>query len=135
MNPLAETLNIIFPIFFVLLIFNNGSLAFVELEMIATGLLDHGSRLNNPNFASIAEAAGIKGIRIEDPAEIEPGLRAAFGHKGPAIVDVSVNRQELSLPPKITLNQAVGFNLYAMRAILNGRGDEIIDLAKTNLLR
>jgi uncharacterized protein len=118
-----------------IVIFNNGSLAFVELEMIAAGLLDHGSRLNNPNFASIAEATGIKGIRIEDPAEIEPGLRAAFGHKGPAIVDVIVNRQELSLPPKITLNQAVGFNLYAMRAILNGRGDEIIDLAKTNLFR
>ena len=54
---------------------------------------------------------------------------------GPAIVDVIVNRQELSLPPKIMLNQAIGFNLYAMRAILNGRGDEIIDLAKTNLLR
>jgi pyruvate dehydrogenase (quinone) len=118
-----------------IVIFNNGSLAFVELEMIAAGLLDHGSRLNNPNFASIAEAAGIKGIRIEDPSKIEPGLRAAFGHKGPAIVDVIVNRQELSLPPKIMLNQAVGFNLYAMRAILNGRGDEIIDLAKTNLLR
>jgi pyruvate dehydrogenase (quinone) len=116
-------------------IFNNGSLAFVELEMIAAGLLDHGSRLNNPNFAEIAEAAGIKGIRIEDPAEIESGLRAAFGHDGPAIVDVVVNRQELSMPPKITLNQAVGFNLYAMRAILNGRGDEIVDLAKTNLLR
>jgi pyruvate dehydrogenase (quinone) len=92
-------------------------------------------RLNNPNFASIAEAAGIKGIRIEDPSKIEPGLRAAFGHKGPAIVDVIVNRQELSLPPKIMLNRAVGFNLYAMRAILNGRGDEIIDLAETNLLR
>jgi pyruvate dehydrogenase (quinone) len=108
---------------------------FRQLEMIAAGLLDHGSRLNNPNFASIAEAAGIKGIRIEDPSKIEPGLRAGFGHKGPAIVDVIVNRQELSLPPKIMLNQAVGFNLYAMRAILNGRGDEIIDLAKTNLLR
>ena len=118
-----------------IVIFNNGSLAFVELEMIAAGLLDHGSRLNNPNFASIAEAAGIKGIRIEDPSKIEPGLRAAFGHKGPAIVDVIVNRQELSLPPKIMLNQAVGFNLYAMRAILNGRGDEIMDRAKTNLLR
>src|SRR6202007_3247568 len=78
-------------------------------------------RLNNPNIASIAEAAGIKGIRIVDPSKIEPGLRAAFGHKGPAIVDVIVNRQELSLPPKIMLNQAVGFNLYAMRAILNGR--------------
>jgi pyruvate dehydrogenase (quinone) len=116
-------------------IFNNGSLAFVELEMIAAGLLDYGSRLNNPNFGEIAEAAGIKGIRIEDPAEVESGLRAAFGHDGPAIVDVVVNRQELSMPPKITLNQAVGFNLYAMRAILNGRGDEIVDLAKTNLLR
>jgi pyruvate dehydrogenase (quinone) len=116
-------------------IFNNGSLAFVELEMISAGLLDHGTRLDNPNFAQIAKAAGIEGIRIEDPAEIEAGLRKAFAHDGPAIVDVVTNRQELSMPPKISLDQAVGFNLYALRAILNGRGDEIVDLAKTNLLR
>jgi pyruvate dehydrogenase (quinone) len=116
-------------------IFNNGSLAFVELEMISAGLLDHGTRLDNPNFAQIAKAAGIEGIRIEDPAEIEAGLRTAFAHDGPAIVDVVTNRQELSMPPKISLDQAVGFNLYALRAILNGRGDEIVDLAKTNLLR
>jgi pyruvate dehydrogenase (quinone) len=113
-------------------IFNNGSLAFVELEMIAAGLLDHGSRLDNPNFDLIAKAAGIKGIRIENPAEIEAGLRTAFAHNGPAIVDVVTNRQELSMPPKITLDQAVGFNLYAVRAVLNGRDD---DLAGTNLLR
>jgi pyruvate dehydrogenase (quinone) len=116
-------------------IFNNGSLAFVELEMISAGLLDHGTRLDNPNFAEIAKAAGIEGIRIEDPAEIEGGLRTAFAHDGPAIVDVVINRRELSMPPKISLDQAVGFNLYALRAILNGRGDEIVDLAKTNLLR
>ncbi len=39
------------------------------------------------------------------------------------------------MPPKISLDQAVGFNLYAVRAILNGRGDEIVDLAKTSLFR
>jgi thiamine pyrophosphate-dependent acetolactate synthase large subunit-like protein len=103
--------------------------------MISAGLLDHGTRLDNPNFAQIAKAAGIEGIRIEDPADLEAGLRTAFAHDGPAIVDVVTNRQELSMPPKISLDQAVGFNLYALRAILNGRGDEIVDLAKTNLLR
>lgn len=118
-----------------MVVFNNSSLGFVELEMKATGFLNHATDLVNPDFAKIAEGAGVLGITVEDPGEIEAALRRAIQHDGPALVDVHVNRQELAMPPSLKLDQIVDFNLYMIKAILNGRGDEIIDLAKTNLFR
>jgi pyruvate dehydrogenase (quinone) len=115
------------------IVFNNGTLGFVELEMKAAGWLPYGTDLVNPDFAKLAESAGILGIRVEDPKDLQPALKTAFAHKGPCVVDVVVNRQELSMPPTITAEQAVGFSLYMIRAVLSGRGDEVIDLAKTNL--
>jgi pyruvate dehydrogenase (quinone) len=116
-------------------VFNNGALGFVELEQKSTGFLNYGTELNNPDFALIAEAAGIRGIRIENPAKVEDGIAAAFAHDGPVLVDAVVNRTELSMPPTITLEMAKGFTLYMMKAVMNGRADEVIDLAKTNLWR
>ncbi len=116
-------------------VFNNSSLSFVELEQKAAGLLDYGTELVNPNFAKIAEAANIFGARVEKPEDLEPVLRRALEHDGPALVEAVVNRQELSMPPSITREQAIGFSLYLVRAVLNGRGDEVIDLARTNLFR
>jgi pyruvate dehydrogenase (quinone) len=72
---------------------------------------------------------------VEDPAEVEPAIRQALAHNGPVLIDAVVNRQELSMPPTIQLEQAMGFSLYMLRAVLNGKGDEIFDLAKTNLWR
>jgi len=114
-------------------VFNNSSLGFVELEMKAAGLLDYGTELINPNFAKLAESAEILGLRVEAPEELQPTLERAMAHQGPCLVDVIVNRQELAMPPTITMGQAMGFSLYMIRAVLNGRGDEVIDLAKTNL--
>jgi len=118
-----------------LVVFNNSSLGFVELEMKAAGLLDFATDLVNPNFAHLAESAGILGLRVEKPEELRPAFAKALGHDGPALVEVIVNRQELSMPPTITAEQAKGFSLYMVRAVLSGRGDEVIDLAKTNLFR
>ncbi len=118
-----------------LVVFNNSSLAFVELEMKAAGLLDFGTGLLNPDFAKLAEAANVFGVRVEKPEQLKPALKAAFEYDGPALVDVVVNRQELSMPPTISGSQALGFSLYLMRAVLNGRADEVIDLARTNLFR
>jgi pyruvate dehydrogenase (quinone) len=115
------------------IVFNNSTLGFVELEMKAAGWLPYGTELVNPDFAKLAESAGILGIRVEDPKDLRPALETALAHAGPCLVDVVVNRQELSMPPTITKEQAVGFSLYMIRAVLNGRGDEVIDLAKTNL--
>jgi pyruvate dehydrogenase (quinone) len=116
-------------------VFNNGTLGFVELEMKAAGFVDYGTELVNPDFAKLAESAGILGIRVEKPEDLAPAVTQALQHNGPALMDVVVNRQELSMPPTITFDQALGFSLYMIRAVLNGRGDEVIDLARTNLLR
>ncbi|MFE1600104.1 ubiquinone-dependent pyruvate dehydrogenase [Methylobacterium sp. ID0610] len=116
-------------------VLNNGTLGFVEMEMKAAGFLDTGTALTNPNFARMAEAAGVLGLRVEDPAEVEPALARAFAHDGPVLVDVVTNRQELALPPKTTMEQAKGFGIYLARAVISGRGDEIMELARTNLLR
>jgi pyruvate dehydrogenase (quinone) len=118
-----------------LVVFNNSSLGFVELEMKAAGLVDYGTELVNPNFAKLAESADIFGIHVEKPEELRPAMTKALELNGPALIEVLVNRQELSMPPTISLEQALGFSLYMIRAVLSGRGDEVIDLATTNLIR
>jgi pyruvate dehydrogenase (quinone) len=118
-----------------IVVFNNSSLGFVELEMKAAGLVDYGTDLVNPNFAQLAESAGIFGVRVEKPEDLRSAVSRAFEHDGPALIEVIVNRQELSMPPSITAEQALGFSLYMVRAVFSGRGDEVIDLAKTNLIR
>jgi pyruvate dehydrogenase (quinone) len=116
-------------------VFNNSALGFIELEQKSSGFLDFGTEFKNPNFAAMAEAVGIRGIRLEDPADVEPGIAAALAHDGPVLIDAVVNRQELSMPPKITLEMAKGFTLYMVKAVMNGRADEVLDLAATNLWR
>lgn len=118
-----------------IVVFNNSSLGFVELEMKATGFLKHGTDLQNPDFTKIAEGAGLLAIHVDDPEDVRPSLEKALAYDGPALVDIAVNRQELAMPPSLKLDQIVDFNLYMLRAILNGRGDEIVDLARTNLFR
>jgi pyruvate dehydrogenase (quinone) len=118
-----------------IIVFSNSALSFVELEMKAAGILGDGTELVNPDFVALAQSAGMFGVRVEDPADLKEAVTAAFEHKGPALVDAVVNRAELSMPPTIKLDQAVGFNLWALKAVLNGRGDEVIDLAVSNLIR
>ena len=118
-----------------LVVFNNDSLGFVELEMKAAGLVDYATDLVNPNFAQIATASSIFGVRVTTPEELQPALAAALAYDGPALVEVLVNRQELSMPPSIKLEQAMGFSLYMLRAVMNGRGDEVVDLVKSNWFR
>jgi pyruvate dehydrogenase (quinone) len=118
-----------------IVVFSNSALAFVELEMLAAGILGEGTELVNPDFVGLAHSAGMFAVRVEDPADLRGGVTEAFRHDGPALVDAVVNRTELSMPPTIKVNQAVGFNLWALKAVLNGRGDEVIDLAVSNLIR
>jgi pyruvate dehydrogenase (quinone) len=117
------------------IVFKNNSLAFVELEMKAAGIVDYGTDLVNPDFAKIGEAAGLLGLSAKTPGEVQPAIEKALAHDGPAIVEVEVSRQELSMPPTITLEQMTGFSLFMLKAVLSGRGDEVLDLAKVNLLR
>jgi pyruvate dehydrogenase (quinone) len=117
------------------IVYDNGSLGFVAMEMKAAGYLDTGTDLHNPDFAATANAMGVKGLRVDQSAALEPALRQAFAHPGPVLVDVVTAKQELVMPPKIQLEQAKGFSLFMLKAIMNGRGDEVIELAQTNLLR
>jgi len=106
-----------------------------SLNSLTTGFLPFGTEFKNPNFAAMAEAVGVRGIRLEGPVEVEAGIAAALAHDGPVLIDAVVNRTELARPPAVTLEMAKGFTLYMVRAVMSGRGDELIDLARTNLWR
>ncbi len=114
-------------------VFNNGALGFIEIEQKSSGFLDFGIKFKNPNFAAMAEAVGVRGIRIEDPGDVESGIAQALAHDGPVLVDAVVSRMVLPIPPGITVEMAKGFTLYMVKAVMNGRGDDLIDLAKANL--
>jgi len=118
-----------------IIIFNNSVLGFVAMEMKSGGYLTDGTELKNPDFAAIAQAAGIKGIRVEKASDIDTALQDAFAYEGPVLIDVITATEELAMPPQIKFEQAKGFSLYMLRAVISGRGDEVVDLAKTNWLR
>lgn len=118
-----------------LVVFNNSVLGFVAMEMKAGGYLTDGTDLQNPDFAAIANACGVKGIRVEKASDLDRAIEEAFAHDGPVLLDVITAKEELAMPPQIKMEQAKGFSLYMLRAIINGRGDEVVELAKTNWLR
>ncbi len=117
------------------IVLNNGTLGFVELEMKASGFLDVGCDLKNPNFADMARAMGIKGVRVEKPQDLRSAAQEVLSHNGPALLDVVTARQELVMPPRTTLSDAHKFGLFMMKAVLDGRASELVDLAKENLTR
>jgi pyruvate dehydrogenase (quinone) len=118
-----------------IVVLNNGTLGFVELEMKASGFLDAGCELKNPNFAAMAEAMGIKGIRVERPQDLQDAVQEMFAHDGPVLLDVVSARQELVMPPTVTLDEIHKFGLFTLKAVLDGRGAQLIDLARTALRR
>ncbi|MDY0967152.1 ubiquinone-dependent pyruvate dehydrogenase [Sphingomonas sp. CFBP9021] len=115
-----------------IIVFNNGTLGFVEMEMKAAGMIETGVALDNPDFAAMARAIGLHGVRVTDPGEVKAGVREVLAHPGPALLDAVTARTELSMPPKITLEQMKGFTLYMAKAVMSGRGDSIVELGKTN---
>jgi len=116
-----------------IIVLNNGTLGFVEMEMKANGFLDTGVNLDNPDFAAMARAIGIHGVRVEDPSQLESAIQEVLAHPGPALLDVVSARQELAMPPTTTVEEATHFGLFMLKAVLDGRAREIIDLAKQNL--
>jgi len=118
-----------------IVVFNNSTLGFVALEQKAAGYVDANVALHNPDFGAIAREMGYFGVRVTRSDALEGALREAFAHDGPALVDVVTETQELIMPPKIQVEQVKGFSLYAARAVLSGRGDEVLELARANLFR
>lgn len=116
-----------------IILFNNSSLGFVAMEMKAGGYLDTATDLHNPDFAAMAKVAGFTSFRADDSTNLKETLTQALAHPGPVLVDVRTERNELIMPPKVQIGQAKGFSLYMLKAVLNGRGDEVVELARTNL--
>ncbi|MFC0550224.1 pyruvate dehydrogenase [Planotetraspora thailandica] len=114
-------------------IFNNGSLGMVALEMLVAGYPPYETALKNPDFAALAAAAGIGGLRIEDPGDVREGLRDALQTKGPVVVDVLTDPNALSMPPKIRKEQVKGFALAMTKLVLAGEADEVVNMARSNL--
>jgi pyruvate dehydrogenase (quinone) len=114
-----------------IVIFNNGILGFVDLEMKASGFLPTGTRLDNPNFSEMARGMGLYGIRVEEPSELAAAMEAAFKHEGAAVIEVITDPVELLMPPAISLQEARGFSAWMIKAVLNGRGNELVQLAES----
>ena len=118
-----------------IVIFDNKVLGFVAMEMKASGFLETGVSLTNPDFSAMARAIGVHAVRVDDPELLKSAVREVLDHDGPALLDVVTNTQELSMPPAIDVEQAEGFGMWALKAVLSGRGDELISVARTNVLR
>jgi pyruvate dehydrogenase (quinone) len=116
-----------------IVVFNNSALGMVKLEMEVLGLPDYQTDLKNPNFAKLAEAIGMMGVRIENPADVSSGLKKALQHSGPALIDVVTDPNAVSLPSHITPEQVVGFGLTMGKLVLSGHIDEVVDTIETNI--
>ena len=115
-----------------LVCFNNHTLGMVQLEMEVAGFPPHGCKLKNPNFAALAEAAGLDSVRVEDPAEVRPALERVLGSKGPALLDVVTDPNVLAMPPKATIAQAKGFALAMTKMAFAGELDDVTDTVMSN---
>ncbi len=113
-------------------VFNNGTLGFVELEMKVEGMLDSYTDLKNPDFAKLADVIGFRGWRVERNEHLEAAVVAFLAHPGPALLDVTVNRMALVMPPQIEASQILGTALYSIKAVLGGRSSEVAELLESN---
>lgn len=118
-----------------LLVFNNGSLGFVEMEQRVEGLLDAFTSLQNPNFAELARACGLNGYRVENANDLEGEMRRWLDDSGPCLLDVKVNRMELVMPPKIEAKMVASTALFGIKGVLDGRFQEVTSLLRDNFLR
>ncbi|SBT18857.1 Pyruvate dehydrogenase [ubiquinone] [Marinomonas gallaica] len=118
-----------------LLIYNNESLGFVEMEQRVEGQLDSFTKLQNPDFAEVAKAMGLDAWRVEQPEDIDNAMKQWLASDKPALLDVKVSPMELVMPPKIEAGQVASTALFGIKAVLNGRMSEVTDLLKDNFLR
>ena len=118
-----------------LVVFHNNTLGFVEMEQRVEGLVDHFTGLHNPDFAKLAEACGFAGWHVENANDLEPAMDAWLRHEGPALLDVHVNQMELVMPPKVEVSQVAATAMFGVKAVLDGRTKEVVDLLRNNFLR
>jgi len=116
------------------IILNNPSLDFVNIEQQEAGLIPFGVDFKSPNFATVAEAMGARGIRIEEPGDVRKGLAESLAHKdGPVVVDVVVDPYALSLPSHVPLHTVKGYTLSLAKQVLSGHMDSVITTIERNI--
>lgn len=118
-----------------LLIFNNSSLGFVEMEQRVEGLLDAFTELKNPDFAKLASVCGLASWKVESADDLESAMVNWLAADGPALLDVKVNRTELVMPPKITAGEIASTAMYGVKAVMNGRTSELVSILRNNFLK
>ncbi|MGV0877447.1 thiamine pyrophosphate-dependent enzyme [Martelella sp. FLE1502] len=118
-----------------LLVFNNSSLGFVEMEQRVEGLVDHFTTLENPDFSKVAEACGIAGFRADNAEQLGSAMDAWLAAPGPALLDVKVNRMELVMPPKVEVSQVASTAMFGVKAVFDGRMKEVVSLLRSNFLK
>jgi pyruvate dehydrogenase (quinone) len=116
-----------------IVVFDNGALGFVELEMKVEGLLNAYTDLVNPDFSRVAEAIGFHARRVEKATDLEAAVKDWLAQPGPALLDVVTSRMELVMPPFVGAEQAFGTALYSAKAMLGGRAGDVWDLVTENL--
>lgn len=115
-----------------IVVFNNRTLGMVKLEMEVAGIPDLETDMLNPDFAKVAEAMGMTGITIKDPAEVKPELEKAFLMEGPVLISVWTDPNALAMPPKLKFDQMKGYTLYMGRMMFGGRMDETFNMISSN---
>jgi pyruvate dehydrogenase (quinone) len=115
-----------------IILFDNQRLGMVSLEQEVAGYPQYGVELKNPNFAAVAAAAGLTGLRVEDPAEVRPALEKALAAKGPVLVDVLTDPYVLAMPPKATIEQAKGFALAMTKMAFTGELEDVTGTVMAN---
>jgi pyruvate dehydrogenase (quinone) len=116
-----------------IVVFNNGALGFVELEMKVEGLLNAYTDLQNPDFSRVAEAIGFHARRVEKATDLDAAVKDWLAQPGPALLDVVTSRMELVMPPFVGAEQVFGTALYSAKAMLGGRAGDVWDLVTENL--
>jgi pyruvate dehydrogenase (quinone) len=115
-----------------IVLFNNHRLGMVQMEMEVAGLPHYGCELKNPNFAALAQAMGLTGVRVEDPKDVRPAMEQILASSGPALVDVVTDPNVLSMPPKATIQQAEGFALAMTKMAFTGEIGDVLDTVMAN---
>ena len=116
-----------------IVVYDNSKLGFVEIEQRAEGMLDLYTDLKNPDFGKVAEALGLWGRTVDKADELEEAIQAWLAQPGPALLNVRVNPQQLVMPPYIDPRAAFGMALYSVRAVLAGRGGDVLEMIKENV--
>jgi pyruvate dehydrogenase (quinone) len=116
-----------------IVVYDNSKLGFVEIEQMSEGMLDTFTRMKNPDFGKVAQAIGLWGKTVSKASELDSAIDEWLSQPGPALLNVIVNPLELTKPPFMELKPVVGMALYTTRAILHGRGADVVEMIRENI--